>query len=69
MVGWLQNAGTQLAPRVWVWETLHLLQGNAQVGLSCEENQKNLNGVGHLTPSISEAEKGGQGTLVYTEKN
>lgn len=32
-VDWLRNAGTQLAPWVWAWETLHLLSRNIQLGL------------------------------------
>lgn len=33
VVGWLHNAGTQQAPWVWEWETLHFFIRNAQGGL------------------------------------
>lgn len=34
VVGWLHNAGTQQAPWVWEWETLHFVIRNAHVGLN-----------------------------------
>lgn len=72
--GWLvAECRHSAGPWIWVWETLHLLVRNAQVGLDFlvkkKINEKNVNGRRHLSPSTSEAEKGGRASLVYPGKN